>query len=462
MKLEKIQSQSEFYCSLFEQLGSTTKRNEKEQILSQVLNLPEEDLNDFKTLLVLTLDPRINFYMKDLPEGDGDKVEIEDTFKSIFDLYVTLSNRVVTGATAKELVNRYLSSVPKPTKEVMKLIFGRDLRCGVGAATINKVFGESLVYVHPYMRCSLLNNKSLKDVKFPCLSQTKLDGMYVDIVVQRDSVTYMSRQGNILPFNSDRDQFLKVYAQGYVLQGEALVLNEERNGWLPREDNNGYLNSDEIDNSRIVFVVWDIIHSSDYMAAKSSIPYRNRLSMLEGIIHRVSEQSPQFTLLVDTRECNTLEEVIDHFKENRSLGMEGTIVKNQDLIWKSGTSKHQLKLKVSAVGDLKIVGYKMGEGKWSEHVGSLLCQSSCGNVEVSVNCKTDAFRNKATKNIDKWIEEGAVVAVVYNDIITNELKPELYSLYLPRMESDDIRSDKKEADDLSRLQEILDSFEFQV
>jgi len=448
--------------SLLDNAASTTKRKEKESILSSALTWNEEDQSILKAVFVYAQDPRISFGIKDLSDITPVTLPHDDELFLMFDVLRKLSVRSITGQEAKAGIGRVFGSVSASTLELFKRILGRDLKAGIGAKTFNSVFGD-VVYIHPYMRCSLLNEKTMPNLTFPCYSQTKLDGMYVDIRVEPDKVTYFSRDGNIMPFNDrERDSLLITFAAGYTLQGEALVLNEERNGWIDRSKNNGYLNSDDIDINRVVFVCWDAINNAEHGFHQSNVMYQSRLSFLEGVVYRVSQYNGSIVKLVDTVECSTIEDVINHFKKNRSEGLEGTVVKNKLLKWKDGTSKEQLKLKVSAVGDLKVVGWKEGEGKWEGYVGSLVCQSSCGKVEVNVNCKTDAFRKKATKSIDAWIDAGVIVSVVYNDIVQNELKPELKALYLPRMETDDIRSDKHEADSLDRLQEILDNFEFLV
>lgn len=449
---------SEYIMTVFNKVSDTSSRKEKEEILSRVLESEEKET--FIKVLVLAYDPRHDFYIKDLDSlPEAEKTE-KKSILDFFELCNHLSTRFITGGEAKQALSDFLGNTDKNTKEIAELVISRDLRIGAGSKTLNKVFGD-IIYEHPYMRCSLLDKKTIDRVEFPCISQTKLDGMYVDIVVTDAAVKYMSRSGQIMSKFNDtaRDAALIRGASGYVLQGEVLVIGDD-GATLPREEGNGYLNSDEVDPNKIFFGMWDCVSIEDFHAKSTKIEYQIRFEILNNIVNLLANS---WIGVVETVICEDISEVIEHFKDNRSVGLEGTIVKNQKLPWKSHTSKDQLKLKVVAEGDLVITGWKEGKGKFEGMVGSITGQSSDGMVEVSVSGMTDKFRKQATENIDQWIEEERIITVKFNDIVDNELKPDLYALYLPRLV--ELRSDKEgrdSANSLERLREELNSFEFVV
>ena len=53
-----------------------------------------------------------------------------------------------------------------------------------------------------------------------------------------------------------------------------------------------------------------------------------------------------------------------------SRGKEGVVLKNPTAIWRDGTSKEQVKLKLELDCDLKVIGFEEGEGKFAGTLSS--------------------------------------------------------------------------------------------
>lgn len=445
-------------------ISATSKRTEKEDILRTFAKTSSDHEFLAKEFLKAAHDPRINYYiekMEDLPAatsgGDWDPMGV--------DILYSMARRELSGSEAKQAISNFFVYAEPNEAELFKRIIERKSATGLGASTINKVFPNH-IYVHPYMRCSLLDSKTAKNISFPCYSQLKMDGSYCDIVVTENEVTYFTRQGQVVDYGTDaRDNALTGLAAmddcSFVIQGEVLVLGE--NGEvMSREVGNGYLNSDDRDNSRVVFKVWDTLTVEDFNRGLCETPYEKRIKTVKLICDSLGSETG--IEMVETVECNELADIENHFKKCRSLGHEGTIVKDKTLVWKSHTSKHQLKLKVTAVADLVVTGWNKGEGKHSGMVGSVDMESSCGKIRVAVNPRTDAQRKFMTENIDSLIESEAVYPVIFNDVVSNELNDGFLSLYLPRFETDvpSEKSGRSSADDHDRITHILDAFEFTI
>src|SRR5690554_2273637 len=250
--------------SVFEALESTNSRNEKIAILefirdngedcftSNILLTPTKKIVLYKTIFRLTYDLSINFYMSDVPNPDFEHSECGYTSTladAIVFLEHTIASRAITGNMAKQLVQDNYEMLHPDAAKIFRRVIQRDLKCGISATTINKVF-PGLIYQHPYMRCSSFTEKNLANIQFPCYSQTKMDGLYVDIMVTENKVEYRSRNGSFLLFNDEAiDTHLKRHASDYgdfVLSGEAVAVNESGELMI-RQESNGYLNSHEID-----------------------------------------------------------------------------------------------------------------------------------------------------------------------------------------------------------------------
>lgn len=450
----------EHIIDLIDEIASTKSRNEKESLLASLLDENDHLQREAKAVFLWTYSPKHDFWIKDLktlPEGklnESFDPDIADAHHYT-EVLKKLSTREVTGSEAKQLLSDLLYTVDTKTTELVNRIVTRDLRAGMSAKTINKVF-DDLIYIHPYMRCDVLSTKTVAKLEYPCYSQLKMDGMYMDIRVYDDKVVYMTRKGSVINLNTpERDELIIKYASGYTLQGEAIVSGDSLESILNRSEGNGYLNSDDIDISKVKFYVWDMIKNEDFDAKKSDVIYQERLAKVEKACYLIGD----FVELVDTRICRNIDDVISHFKDVRSTGQEGTVVKNQFLKWKDGTSTDQLKFKVVVEADLVITGFNEGEGKFAGLVGSVICQSSDGLVEVGVSGFTDKDRRYITDSIQQLIDEQWIMTVKYNDVVKREGEA-LESLFLPRFAK--LRNDKRykeNADTLHYLKENLNTFE---
>lgn len=439
-----------------EKIAATSSRKEKEAILAEVNEWTPGHKATFLTALQYAYSPMKEYYIKDVDFLDDIEYSQKATRKiaDVFDLLDSLASRGISGNDAQMRVADMYYLLPPNDAVFFRRILTRDMRCGISSKTINNVFPK-LIYEHPYMRCSTLNDKTIKKLKYPCFSQTKMDGLYVDVMVYNDHVVYRSRSGKILRLNEEyRDQMLIETYPMMVLQGEALVLSED-GGYLPREEGNGYINSDDFDPSMIKIVVWDCVNLDDFMNKESKVQYLERYQSLKEM-PLISGVLVSGIEIINTTVCENFEQVVEEFQKSRAAGNEGTVIKNMDMPWKDGTSPNQLKVKVAVDCDLRIVGWNKGNGKFEGMVGSILCASADGIVEVGVSGFSDAFRKEATDKIGSWIDSGKIMTVRYNDVIESDLKPGLKSLFLPRFV--ELREDKTEADRLDKITEQLTQF----
>lgn len=438
---------------IIKELRSTSSRNEKETIL-----LANKDNEILKEVFYLAYDPSINFYIKKVPDCKANNVNWEpiNNNDQIFDELKTIYSREVTGNAAIEYLVCLLRTVDSEVAELICNIVKKDLDCGVQTTTINKIW-KGLITDPPYMGYQLFSEKLIKSFKLPCYSQTKLDGLYADVFVMKDSVSYRSRSGiNCkfkLPDNVEEKLInLSQYSDSeFVLHCEALVRKGDSfTEFEERKIGNGYLNSDDSDPEKVVIVVWDVVGIDDYSNRKSTDDYNERFNLVEKIVEYVDTPHIQ---VVESRFCNTTRDVIDHFVEARSKGMEGTVVKSPKLKWKDGKVKDGLKLKNEFECEMKIVGFQE-HSKKAGQIGAIFVESEDGVVKCKVGSGlTDAQRKKFFLTQDEMI--GKIVTVRGNDLVTNELKQNQYSIFLPRFV--EVRDDKAVADTFDKIMATKDS-----
>lgn len=431
---------------LFDRIASESSTTAKQAILAANADNPI-----FTDILLYAYTPEWTFGVKDVPApatyGEG---TIEGMWGAIKDELGLLATRLATGHLALEMCTMRASLLKKEDAALFFNILKRDLRCGINVGLINKAIPKA-IHETPYMRCSLREKSNIKSFNWKAgvYSQEKADGMFVNVSVDGDNPFIKTRNGQRLLISrmgvlgSEIDAVLD---RSKVYHGELIVKRGDE--VLPREVGNGLLNSvlkggEFPDDCEPHFYVWDAVDKNKWEEGKDTTPYKDRLKV-------VANLKGTYIHPIETRVVHSEKEALDHYADMLAQGKEGTVIKNPTSIWKDGTSKDQVKVKVEAEVDLEVFGYVEGKGKNEKTFGSLSCRSSDGQVVVNVSGFTDSMRQAIWDNIEEWTS-GKIVTVKANNLI--EDMNGRFSLFLPRFVEE--RLDKTEADDLTKITQIF-------
>ena len=431
--------------STIQALAATSSRTDKIAILKKTDAL-------FQRFLVAAYDPVVSYGVIQMPDVHGNQDTLESFSGRILDdLLPNLASRKLSGKAAQMAIEQVLLKLKAEDADALRNVIRKDLRCGINTGTINAAI-NGLIFEPPYMRCSLKDKSNMKKWGWSegIFSQTKADGMFINAIVWPDGVQWMTRNGQTFPEGSLgtvlNSEALRVLKPNHVYMGELLVI--ENNAVLPREVGNGALNSVlkggsfEPDQQPIL-KVWDVVAVDEWRAGASNYVYNLRLADCKLI------PESQVISVIDTRVVYDMQDAMAHYRELVANGEEGTILKHPDLLWKDGTSKDAVKLKVEADVDLLVVGFEQGKGKFADMVGSLTCETADGGIRVNVSGFTDGKRKHITENVDQWIGN-KVITVRANDIM--EADP-VSSLFLPRFV--EVREDKDTPDTTAKVFEIF-------
>jgi len=424
---------------ILDELAATTSRNEKEEILRR-----ERKHYILKMVIYYALDSMIVYHIKKIPEYNPQEVGLQPLNHALDKLYL-LSERKKTGYEAQRWLSGLLETLNKDDAEVLERVIKKDLRCGVQAKTVNKVW-PGLVSEFEVMLASKLNDKALENINYPAIVEEKLDGMRVNFIIHNGKLDIRTRNGKpldklVLYFK----KFLNMkLLNNVVLDGELLALKDGKP--LPRKKGNGLLNKaqkDTISDDEIEYLsvfLWDMIPLEKFKAGLFEIPYYRRRQELKkwvefnSVVHWVSQ-----------KEVESFYEAKKEFLKVVDRGGEGIILKNRDHLWQNKRSRDLIKMKVENTADLKIVDVIEGEGKYEGMLGSFLFESEDGKLQVNVGSGfSDEQREKFFTN--KMI--GKIGEVKYNEVIEKE-NEYVKSLYLPIFSQ--IREDKDHANRLKEL-----------
>jgi ATP-dependent DNA ligase len=430
---------------ILEQIQQTSSRNEKIRILTEHREDPL-----LRMVLVQALNPFCVFGIKKIPEY----TDVLDVFTgvslttdSLNEILNPLRTRKVTGNLAIEHLQNWLGQLSPTDASVVARVVAKDLRCGIAAGTVNKVFGKNFIPEYPVMLASPITDGA-EHLVWPMIAQTKSDGMRFNAIVSSDSVQYFSRAGQEVELYRNLDRsFITLLHDAYegqttVFDGELLVLDSNGNV-LPRAKGNGILNKaikgtiTPHEASRVTAVLWDAIPHTDFTQDYSAIPYRNRLRQLEGALpksHYPNIQCVQSWTAFSYEDAHLL------FQDHLSRGEEGIILKTVDGPWENKRSKHMLKLKDIRENEFVCVDWVEGTGKYAGMLGAIVVESADGKVRADVGT---GFSDADRLNITPDSVIGKIVTVQYNTLIENE-RSDVRSLFLPRFGG--IRLDKSSAD----------------
>lgn len=442
---------------ILDELNSDTKRGHKLALLEQHKNNAL-----FMQVVKLALDPYKNFFIRRIPDYDpkGGKslewalVELE-----------RLANREFTGHAGIEHLRNILSNLSLADAVVVSRIIGKDLRCGVADGTVNAVV-KDFIPEYPCLLARPYDEKNIKNITYPALSQLKADGMRANVMVAGGSVSSCGRSGREVDLYGSLDESMLLLASRYgvdmFFDGEFVIANDLEQ-LIDRKTGNGILNKAikgtiSPEEARMVrFQVWDAFPLDEFHARKSKETYDKRFFTLVQKIKELSD-TPELTnyvlkhgvpkyRLIPYKIVNNLPEAVAHFEELLAQKFEGTILKNYCGLWEDTRSKHLVKFKAEREADMEVIGWNPGTGKFEGMVGSLIVASSDRLVEASISGFPDDLRAEITQNIDSWI--GSIVKVLYNERITSKDRTNVDSLFLPRF--DERRLDKKVANSTKEI-----------
>jgi hypothetical protein len=358
----------------------------------------------------------------------------------------SLATRKVTGNQAHDMMEAILISLSAEDTDVVLKVLNRDLRTNMGRTQINKVFPD-LIMKPVYMRCGIFGPKTSKDISFPAFIQLKADGTYREASVSGGKVEFVSRSGESYVYPV-LESYLAQSPDGYYV-GELLV-----RGSPNRAESNGLINSDNPPHDIIDFFVWDYITPEEYANAHNKVAnktkYKDRLKKLEEL---VTEMNSPNIHVIENHEVKSIDEALEWTSKWMDQDLEGGVLKDQDGIFKNGTSKHQLKLKLEIDIDVRITGFQEGTpGTAREKTfGAILFETDDGKIKG----RTSGFSDEQLEDFNSRRTEmiGKVVTVRCNDI-TRGRANEHYALSHPRFI--EVRDDKNETDTLERALETKD------
>lgn len=433
-------------------LRSATGNNEKQAIM-----LAYKDNALFKAYMRAVYDVvNLSYYMTKVPARKKASTDNDQPMclKGIEVIINELAGRKVTGKKAVAFLQDVIDSLDAEGQELVGYIIDRKIGANVGDKMVLETW-PGLYFIPPYMRCASMDEKARERFgELPYFYvQTKRDGSFAYL----STGAIWTRQGSMYP-----DWFVGRMSAGLsqndVLVGEMEVY--ENGKLLSRKDGNGVLNSVlqggeeyEYNAYKFHYVAWDLLSLGEFETGYSGRPYVERWENLSVLWNKHAFNDAIY--LVQHWVVRSVAEAKAIHTRLTAQGLEGSVWKTPDGVWKdtSSGSKDNVKVKVVFDADYVILGYYEGKGKAKGMLGGITVGTSCGGLR---NDCGSGFNDDDRKRYWAIREQliGVIATLEANDITTSRTKTTV-SLSLPIVL--EIRFDKTQADSLERVYEQFEA-----
>lgn len=430
--------------TLTKKLQKATKKTDKATILLDAKN--EIGENPLFFFLDFILDPQITTGISKAKINK--KVLIRDdmphTFQDIC-LYLGEHNTGTDEDISMAVSYIYWNAAHK---DFLVRVFTKNLPLGVEAATVNKIFGKTVVPVWEVQQGYPIDKVKLKPDTWFSLSR-KMNGNRGTFYRGK----FISRQGQeFTGLDHIKDDIIKEIEDEslideYVYDGELVYRNDEglSDGEAFRVGT-GILNSDG-DKRQIKFVVFDLIPTDEFENGKGDIPYEDgsfvtsyklRRKWLEDLAVTVEQKELKnievVPMVYEGTDQSVIPQWLDYAVNN---GWEGLML-NTNVPYKRSRHTGCLKIKRFYTVDLRIMAVEEGQNRLAGTMGALVVDYKGHELRVGSGFD-DTTRAAVWANPDEYI--GRIIEVKYKEP-TVDKKTGIESLQFPVFVR--LRDDKSE------------------
>ncbi len=379
---------------LLERINATSSRTEKEALLA-----PHIENETLRKVFRFACDPLITFGLT--AEKPKAALAGEETFgmeSHVWELLEALKDRVLTGNNAKVSTASIMVRLEHKSAQLLWRILSKDLRCGMTAATINKV-SPGLVPLFAVMLAHKYEEKRI--TQFPVAVEPKLDGLRVIALVRDGSARFFSRTGKPFPALDHLGPLVVKMAEDAVAAASKSGSEIERtyrrllggggparialdaevtSGSFLKTSGDVRRKSESAEDA--VLNVFDAV-PFDVMTGDQK-DWGATFKLRRHFVHFIVGHAPVGSPIQTTplRIAQSHEEIQAIYEEHRANGLEGAMVKPLDGSYRKARSHNWLKIKAEESEDLRITGAFAGTGKYEGMLGGLIVDRA--GIEVRV------------------------------------------------------------------------------
>lgn len=322
-------------------------------------------------------------------------------------------------AYARAFINACRVSYGQDAARLACAIVTQDLKIGVTATSLNKVYGKDFIPKTGCMLGTLYGDVNPATVKWPCIVTEKLDGVRRVLVKENGVCRIYSRSGHEDTGLVEIMEDAKYLPNNYVYDGELLAAGTFKDSIAQRQATNSIANS-KGNRTGLTFNVFDMISVDEFYAGVSHDDAMHRkillaatfadenLQMLDDLwfsriqafsIHRPLKAIRPVPIL---GLASNIDAVTPIAEEIWRRGGEGVMLNVASGKYEIKRSKQLLKIKHTEEVVLPVVNILEGSGKYEDSMGALVVQYKGSLVGVGSGF-TDDQRQAIWNEPDKYI-----------------------------------------------------------
>lgn len=365
----------------------------------------------------------------------------KDKFKAFVNLVEYLVAKNINAAD-RLLIKEFLEDCSFFEAVLYSEILTKKWRMGINAKSINKALGYDLI---PLFNVMLAEPKKENKVGFPCIAETKYDGVRIIIRKDRGNITAFTRKGKSIVFAHLFKALAESPLDNFVFDGE--VVNKADRLKTTSTVNKLLKGNTEPDlDIDLDFYVFDGMSTVEWDNQSCELTQTKRSLNIEVLLSNNTMRGWKITQGIV---ANSEKELNAFYQSIRNIGGEGIIVKKIDGLYEFKRSTNWLKAKAINTCTMKITGLYEGDLKNVGKLGGFNMESACGSIAHNVG---SGFSDD--DRVKFW-ELGEVMIHNFIEVQYNELqykqKDNTPYLFLPIFK--EVRLDKTEADTLIKIAE---------
>lgn len=304
-------------------------------------------------------------------------------------------------------------------------IITQNLKIGVSATSLNKVYGADFIPKTGCMLGTLYEQVGEERTKWPCIVTEKLDGVRRILVKENGVCRLYSRSGHEDTGLIEIIEEAKYLPNNFVYDGELLAKGTFKDSIAQRQATNSIANMKGT-KTGLTFNVFDMVPLKDFLAGVCRIPANERkirlgATLRDESIHLIDddwyrricafgvEQELQHIVPVPILGIvRSLQEVEPIVEKIWSRGGEGVMLNTTVGPYEIKRSKQLLKIKKTVEMILPVVDLTEGTGKYEDSLGAIIVDYKGNKVGVGSGF-TDEQRRVIWNNPDVFIGKKAEV-----------------------------------------------------
>lgn len=355
---------------------------------------------------------------------DGVNVVSNSIFSDPIEMFDKLSSSNINDLLRLSTKSYIENQVPSEYRELIKGILFKDLKIGVNAKSINKVW-KGLVPEFNVQLAESFGKKEIPQSKEFYVT-TKLDGFRILAVPNENGIySFYTRKGEVYEGLDHLQHECQLIGQGmHVLDGELIARNDDNlsSGDLYKVTTKIARKKGKTpDKAKLQFHCFDIVKVNEFKRGKSSDTYAMRRQFLDVLFeeHKLDLYNlVKVPVLYQGTDQSEVSKIASELTDN---GYEGAMVNIGDAYYECKRHARVLKVKSFKDADVWVKGVYEGTGRNKGRLGGVVIQYLYNGELQECECGsgfTDEHRIKFWDNPE--LITGRVIEIQYFEVTTND------------------------------------------